>query len=320
MHFRRSGLAALAALFTVTACTADGSTRPAEISLAEWREGDLAGLVDIGGGRTLYLECRGTGSPTVVLESGFADAGDTWSLAGPARRAVDPEVSTFTRLCTYDRPGTVLATAPPTIARSGGAPGLRTAGDVVADLHDLLVAAEVPGPYVLAGHSLGGLFARLYASTYPDEVTGLVLADTAWPDVLRDRLTSQQWDELRRGLRTPASIPLLDDTGVIETYDLDVSIAEVRSAPPVQHMPAVVLSSSDPDRVADRLPSRPILDALTRSRAVWAEHQKELAALVPGARHVLAPSGHYIHQQRPDLVIEAIRHVVDLNHAPLPPR
>src|SRR3954470_4937719 len=134
--------------------------------------GDFAGLVDIGGGRRLWLECRGQGSPTVILEAGAGNDADTWDTAGRApdsgQTAVLPGVAAFTRVCAYDRPGTILDFD----QRSRSDPAMmpRTAGDIVADLHALLTAAAIPGPYVLAGHSFGGLVARLFAATYPDEV------------------------------------------------------------------------------------------------------------------------------------------------------
>ena len=89
-----------------------------------------------------------------------------------------PGVAEFTRVCAYDRPGTYASIGEDDfVSRSDPIAQPRTAPEVVADLHALLQAAEIPGPYVLAAHSLGGLFARLYASTYPDEVVGLVLVD-----------------------------------------------------------------------------------------------------------------------------------------------
>ena len=158
--------------------------------------GDFAGRVDIGG-RSLYLECRGSGSPTVVLVHGYRGSGRFWTddLLQPdaPRTMVLPAVAGFTRVCTYDRPG-ALATAPivdddvgdPSLSeaeagvkiipsRSDPVPQPRTVTDAVTELHALLGAAGVPGPYVIAGHSLGGLLARLYAASYPDEVIGLVL-------------------------------------------------------------------------------------------------------------------------------------------------
>src|SRR5829696_2873331 len=139
--------------------------------------GGFGGLVDIGG-RSLYLECHGTGSPTVVLVAGYRASGRFWSddLLHPEapRTMVLPGVAETTRVCAYDRPGTYASIGEDDFpSRSDPIAQPRTAPEVVADLHALLQAAGIPGPYVLAAHSLGGLFARLYASTYPDEVIGL---------------------------------------------------------------------------------------------------------------------------------------------------
>ena len=89
-----------------------------------------------------------------------------------------PGVAESTRVCTYDRPGTVASIGEDDfVSRSDAIAQPRTTPEAVAELHALLQAAAIPGPYVLAGHSLGGFFARLYAATYPDEVVGLVLVD-----------------------------------------------------------------------------------------------------------------------------------------------
>src|SRR5262245_50402638 len=179
-------LAGVVALLLATAgAVAAQGTVPAAPSAAQ---GDFAGLVDVGG-RRLYLECQGTGSPTVVLEAGGFARGDVWSRDWGAsvggRTMVFPAVAGFTRVCAYDRPGTT-AEVPPDLdpsgtaflpSRSDPAPMPRTARDTVPDLHALLQAASVPGPYVLVGHSIGGVFVRLYASEYPDEVVGMVLVD-----------------------------------------------------------------------------------------------------------------------------------------------
>jgi pimeloyl-ACP methyl ester carboxylesterase len=145
--------------------------------------GDFARRIQIRGGRKLYLECRGSGSPTVVLEAGNGDRADIWSVdevqPGSGRTMVLPGVARFTRVCAYDRPGTVE----PGPSRSDPAPTPRTARDMVADLHALLRAARVPGPYVLVGHSFGGLVVRLYASSYPRRVVGMVLVDAAHEDI-----------------------------------------------------------------------------------------------------------------------------------------
>ena len=157
--------------------------------------GDFAGLVDIGGGRQMFLQCRGQGGPTVVLVSGYGNTGGAWTVLPDevAPPAVLPGVAAFTRVCAYDRPGTALEADPPDDrSRSDPIPQPTTAEAMVADLHALLTAAGVPGPYVLAGHSFGGLIARLYAATYPDEVVGLVLVD-AFSEGVRAGLTPEDW-------------------------------------------------------------------------------------------------------------------------------
>ncbi|WP_156028231.1 alpha/beta fold hydrolase, partial [Candidatus Solirubrobacter pratensis] len=128
--------------------------------------------VAIGGRRSLYLECVGSGSPTVVLEAGFG--ADTFSW-----RDVQPEVGRSTRACAYDRAGTGNSVAPP---------GVRDARDEIADLRRLLDRARIEPPYVLVGHSYGGVLARVFAHLYPTETAGLVLIDTMGRDGRRRQL------------------------------------------------------------------------------------------------------------------------------------
>src|SRR3712207_4967987 len=143
---------------------------PAAARAAE--SGASARLVTINGGRKMYLDCRGSGSPTVVLVAGLKASATDWNTAETQAPTVFSEVAKFTRVCAYDRPGTPVGEKP---SRSDPVQQPTTAQDAVLDLHALLRAAKEPAPYVLVGHSYGGLVARLYASTYPDEVSGLVL-------------------------------------------------------------------------------------------------------------------------------------------------
>ncbi|MEJ7900568.1 MAG: alpha/beta hydrolase, partial [Thermomicrobiales bacterium] len=157
-------------------------------------EDGLTGLIEIGD-RSIHVERRGTGRPTVVFEAGLLGRSDVWSrdLLEPEgeRTMVLPGVADFTSVFTYDRPGTIGVVNPdlepdgPLFhpSRSDPVPQPRTIQDIVADLHALLAAARVPGPYVLVGHSLGGLCMRLYASTYPDGVVGMVLVDATHEEV-----------------------------------------------------------------------------------------------------------------------------------------
>jgi pimeloyl-ACP methyl ester carboxylesterase len=123
-------------------------------------------LVDIGGHR-LHISCTGMGSPTVVFESGLAGMSADWAN-------VQPQVASTTRACAYDRAG---------VAWSDNGPEPRDARRIATDLHALLAGADVVGPYVLAGHSFGGLYVRVFADLYPDEVAGLVLVDASHPDM-----------------------------------------------------------------------------------------------------------------------------------------
>ena len=104
------------------------------------------------------------GSPTVVLVAGLKASAEDWSIAGKSAPTVFPEVAKFTRVCAYDRPGTPVGEKP---SRSDPVPQPTTAADAVGDLHASLGAADETGPYVLVGHSYGGLVAKLYARTYP---------------------------------------------------------------------------------------------------------------------------------------------------------
>jgi pimeloyl-ACP methyl ester carboxylesterase len=146
-------------------------------------------LVDIGGGRKMYLKCSGRGSPTVVLVGGLRASADDWDVSDKSKPTVFTGVAKFTRVCACDRPGTPVGEKP---SRSDPVPQPTTAKDAVADLHALLSTAGEAGSYVLVGHSYGGLIVRLYASTYPKEVSGLVLID-ALSEGLQDVETPEQW-------------------------------------------------------------------------------------------------------------------------------
>ena len=117
-------------------------------------------MVDVGGYR-LHINCTGNGSPTVVIESGWGDSSAAWGW-------VQPEVAKTTRVCSYDRAG---------MGWSEASPQPRTAREYASELHTLLSKANIPGPYVLVGHSMGGYTVLVYAHDYPAEVAGLVLVD-----------------------------------------------------------------------------------------------------------------------------------------------
>ena len=248
----------------------------------------LDGLFDVGGGGRLYLSCVGAGSPTVVLEAGLNDPAAPWF-------AVESALATVTRVCSYDRANSAAGASDP-------APTPRVGADAVADLHALLGAAGVPGPYVLVGHSMGGLFVRLYASAYPDEVAGLVLIDPSHEEQ-NARLEALVAPELYAQIRQMELN--------IEGIDIEASFAEARAAraaTPLRPMPLVVVSAGQPLDPAAFPPGWP-MEAFERLER---ELNDDLAGLVPGGRHVIAErSGHYVHQTEPEVVVAAITQVVE---------
>jgi pimeloyl-ACP methyl ester carboxylesterase len=276
--------------------------------------GDFAGLVDIGHGRKMYLECRGSGSPTVVLVSGLKASADDWNIAKPPAPTVFAAVAKFARVCAYDRPGAPVGDKP---SRSDPVPQPTTAADAVSDLHAMLRAAGVAGPYVLVGHSYGGLIVRLYASTYPDDVSGLVLVD-ALTEGLRDAETPEQWAVQRRLMEGDIreSLALYP---ALERLDPDRSFDQMRAAPPLRPIPLIVLSADRPwgPQVPSMiksgvLPADIPPDAGYVTDAAQKKAQDRLAKLVPNAKHITnTDSGHDIHKDQPQLVIDAIRKVVD---------
>jgi pimeloyl-ACP methyl ester carboxylesterase len=277
---------------------------------------DYAGLVDIGG-RSLYLECHGTGSPTVILVAGYRASGRYWSddLLYPdaPRQMVLPGVAETTRVCTYDRPGTVASISDDDlISRSDPIAQPRTSPEVVTELHALLQAAEVPGPYVLAGHSLGGFFARLYAATYPDEVVGLVLVD-AYSEMVETMMPPERWQALVRlnqefGWDEVVAIPGYGDLETIGFGTGNAVMREAAAATRLAPMPLAVLAHG---RAAD-LPDNAQGFTAEELETLMQAQYKDLATLVPDARFTVASeSGHNIHQDQPELVIEAVRQVVE---------
>jgi len=189
----------------------------------------------------------------------------------------------------------------------------RSAGDVVADLRALLDAAGVRPPYVLVGHSFGGLVVRLFASTVPDEVVGLVLVDAAQEEFwtkLKALVTPEQWEGMITG--TP---PELADYHDFEKLDVDASAVEMRraaAARPLRPLPLIVLSRGLPMELSPDMSAKLPANFSAEQERIWRNCQDELVALVPGAEHVVATkSEHYIQTTEPNLVIAAVRQVVE---------
>jgi pimeloyl-ACP methyl ester carboxylesterase len=282
------------------------SPRAATTTVAIVESADRAGPVDLGDGRGIYLQCQGTGTPTVVLVSGFADGADAWSGpldATPSEQNVYADVGRFTRVCSYERPGTGER-------RSMPVPQPTSAQDAAADLERLLSASGEPGPYVLVGHSYGGPIIRLFASDDPADVAALVLVDGLSED-LPDGLTAAQ-REVFEALNSPPAEP------GAEALDFDATFEQLRALPPPPDVPVIVLTADRPQLTPEVLASGRLPAGVDRAfaDALWAAQvaaQEELAAKFPGAEHITdTHSTHYIQDDNPQLVIDSIRDVVDI--------
>jgi pimeloyl-ACP methyl ester carboxylesterase len=279
------------------------------------RAESFAKRVDIGGGRMMYIECQGSGSPTVLLISDNGAASDLWHAADQKGPTVYDDIQKTTRVCAYDRPGAPHLDE--TFSRSDPVLQPTSPQNGVDDLVALLKAADVPGPYVLVAHSLGGTIAQVFAGEHPDEIKGIVFVDAVSPE-FRAQMTPAEWEAWKRASvrlaeALAAAYPDLERQNFDETHDQTAAAAALRP------MPVVVLTSGEKwvdvvlkliqagDLPPDTLPN---LGAVMDRASAAA--QNELAALVPGTVHITdAHSGHNIMIDNAPIVIQVIRMVVD---------
>jgi pimeloyl-ACP methyl ester carboxylesterase len=266
---------------TATGRTAPPTTRSSPVIVGE------GSLVPIGGGRSLYLRCQGTGRPTVVLEAGFGGNATNWQV-------VQPQIARTTRTCSYDRAG---------LGNSVAMPGVHDAADEVADLGRLVRAAHLPAPYVVVGHSYGGLLVRLFARAHPRDVAGVVLVDAVGRDQTRRAL--ELWPpNLAPAERRAATAPVTDGVDVRAGDALGARVTTLGDVP---------LAVITRGRLVEDDPGVPVRVQRAFGR-LWARMQDELAALSPDHVHVVAVrSGHFVQgaDGQPAVVVRATRAVVD---------
>jgi pimeloyl-ACP methyl ester carboxylesterase len=288
-------------------------------------------MVDVGGYR-LHIDCQGTGSPTVVMEAGLGDPSLVWTM-------VQPQVSTRTRVCVYDRAG---------FGWSDASPKPRTAEVMVEELHTLLTNANIEGPYVMVGHSTGGMLVRLYTHSYPAEVAGMVLVDSQHEDQFTRLPTTIQQAIKANFAQSDQTLPLfrvLASTGIGALVPTIGALADHPKLPSPARETFSALALTDPKYVeAQTAEYDAIFDNTAQVRAAhitslgniplivlyrgiadsptpgmtpeenqqwWFGLQTELAALSPQGKLVLADqSGHYIQLDQPNLVIDAIEQVL----------
>jgi len=231
--------------------------------------------VDVGG-HSLNLLIGGQGSPAVVFEGGFGAGIASWST-------VQKEVAAFARTVSYDRAG---------VGQSELGPKPRSAKQIATELHTALENAGVKPPYVLVGHSFGGIYARVFAERYPKEVAGMVLLDPSqesFNDWLKKNHPARLKDAQAEISRAPEGVRAEDAA-------TDASYEEARAAKVSPGILVTLLSATEDETMpAD-------------ARRVWIEKHKEWIATVPGAKHIVVEkTGHFIQAQQPHLVIDTIR-------------
>ena len=289
LHVIRSTFALLllvSSLLLLPVARVSAQEATSEASPVSAQSGIFDGPVDIGG-RSLYLECSGVGAPTVILEGGLDTAATQQFVP------IVPGIARFTRVCAYDRANLGLSDA---------APKPRTVADMADDLHALLAAAHVPGSYVLVAASYGGLVTRLFAHTYPTEVAGIVLIDSTHEDGdadLEQTLGPQLWAEL-------LATGFMESVEGIDFATSNEQVRRARASSPLPTVPVISLTAPLPTDEPFE-PGWPLA-----MNDVFRAENADLATLAPGERWIVVEgSGHNIHYDRPAVVIDAVRDVVD---------
>jgi len=276
-------------------------------------------LVDVGGFK-LNLNCTGRGSPTVILESGLGVLAIEWQL-------VQPEIAKFTRVCSYDRAG---------YGWSDAGPMPRTSEQIANELHTLMQNAGEKQPYVLVGHSAGGLDVRVYNGQFPNDVVGMVLVDATEEDQLNimppnmrkvsdeevkkfnrntnfkillirfglSRITSNRRDE-----ETVLDLqPKFIESMKSELNSFEENGREVRAAGTLANKPLIVLTAGK-----ERVPSQYSKRDFDEYYKIWVDdlQMREARLSSRGERIIVPDSGHMIPLERPDSVVNAVRKICE---------
>jgi pimeloyl-ACP methyl ester carboxylesterase len=232
------------------------------------------------GGHSLNMLIGGEGSPTVIFEAGFGAGLTSWAT-------VQSSAARFARTVSYDRAG---------LGQSEAGPKPRAAKQIAAELHSALQKAGIAPPYVLVGHSFGGIYARVFADLYPQEVVGMVLIDPSqeafddWTRTHQEAQRSGRDEEMARGTQG------LRD----ESAELSASYGQARAAKVPTGIPVILLTATKDETMPAEV------------RKVWVQLHEDWIAKVPGGKHIVVEnSGHFIQGEQPQVVVDAIKQVVD---------
>ncbi|WP_293240519.1 alpha/beta hydrolase [Mycolicibacterium sp.] len=272
---------------------------------------DVSGLVDIGGGRSLFLNCQGEGSPTVFVIPGKGGYADAWNAAVPpddpirsspydlieeakldlSPQATQPLVARTTRICVYDRPDT----RPDGDEKSTPVPQPHTVQSDVDDVVRLIGAAQLPTPMVFVAHSYGGLVLDLLARQHPEMVSGLVFSEPT-----SEFLPLVGRPDQNAAFNTDAQIGAPGE----ETVLPDDAFATIAAAPPLPRVPAIVLSADTFSAPSSLKP-----DNYTQAQI---HRANDMLAAALGTTNVVVPgTGHNQMLYQPQAIADEIVTVVD---------
>jgi pimeloyl-ACP methyl ester carboxylesterase len=288
-------------------------------------------MIDVGGYK-LHINDKGSGGPTVILDAGIGCNSLDWAL-------VQPEIAKFARVCSIDRAGS---------AWSEASSKPRTSEVIVDEMRTLLKKSNIPGPYILVGHSFGGLNAQLYANKYPNEVAGVVLVDSAHEDQLQ-RLPQDPNNKQAALLKQKVLLLTLSRFGVVrllhslpqakkqveifpenirslyfsqkqqtkhlktmleESENLEESLNQLKQAEnKIRNKPLIVISAGKAPTPQEVGLSQEDTDKMT---SAWRELQKDLASKSTKSHHIIAEdSGHMIPQHQPKIIVDAVQSMVN---------
>jgi pimeloyl-ACP methyl ester carboxylesterase len=271
-----------------------------------------SGLFDVGDGRKLFLDCQGSGSPTVFIIPGKGSYAEAWNVVvppddpirsspydiimqaklRPSPDAAQPTIAKTTQVCAYDRPNT----RPDGSDRSTEVPQPHNVQEDVDDVVALLGASQLPGPFVFAAHSYGGLVLDLLARTHPDLVAGLVFVDPV-SEYLLSVGSSEQNAAFERDSAAP---PEPGGEGVLASD----AVARINAAPPLPQVPAIVLSS-------DKFASPEVLKPDNYTQAQIHQANTLLADALGTTNVVSNGSGHNMMLYQPKFVADSVIGIVD---------
>jgi pimeloyl-ACP methyl ester carboxylesterase len=241
--------------------------------------------VDAGGhGLNLLIDGQIVDSPVVILEAGFGAGIASWS-------AVQSGIAKFAQVISYDRAG---------LGQSEPGPKPRSAKQIATELHAVLTKAGIKPPYVLVGHSLGGPFVRVFAGLYPEEVVGLVLIDPSQEE-FAEWIKTQTSPNAKEERAVEAAQLAQAPQGVRdESASVDITYQQARAAKLPPGIPVTLLTATQDAQMS------------AEARRMWTAKHKEWIATVAGGKLIVAEkSGHFIQVQEPQLVVDAIKQVVE---------